>query len=107
MAPETAAPALAALGDPFRLAVVARLCRDGPQPTARLTAGSGITRQAVSKHLRTLEQAGLVRSDRAGRERLWEVERPRLAEIRGYLDEISQEWDDRLARLRAFVEEGP
>lgn len=104
-APAVAAPVFAALGDPFRLAVVARLCRDGPMPTARLTAGSGITRQAVTKHLRALEDAGLVRSGRAGRDRLWQVERPRLAAMRDYLDEISREWDDRLARLRAFVEE--
>jgi DNA-binding transcriptional ArsR family regulator len=98
------APAFAALGDPLRLLIVTRLCRDGPLPTVRLTEGSGITRQAVNKHLRTLEGAGLVRSDRAGRDRLWRVEPDRLTEIRGYLDRISAQWDARLVRLRAFVD---
>jgi DNA-binding transcriptional ArsR family regulator len=99
-----AAPAFAALGDATRLRIVARLCQGGPLSIARLTEGAEVSRQAVTKHLRALEGVGLVRSGRLGRERIWELRTTRLAEIRGYLDEISAQWDDALARLRTFVE---
>src|SRR5436305_14647096 len=68
-----AAPLFAALGDNVRLGLVNRLCARGPMSTMRLSEGSGVTRQAVSKHLEVLEAAGVVRSIRKGRERLWEV----------------------------------
>lgn len=99
-----AAPVFAALGDATRLAIVARLCHEGPQSIARLTQGSAVSRQAVSKHLRALEGAGLVRSDRSGRECIWALRTQRLAQARRYLDQISTQWDDALERLRAFVE---
>ena len=99
-----AAPVFAALGDGTRLRIVARLCDDGPLPTARLTEGAAMSRQAIAKHLRVLEGAGLLRSGRAGRERIWEIETKRLAEIRRHLDRISTQWDDALARLRRLVE---
>jgi DNA-binding transcriptional ArsR family regulator len=70
----------------------------------RLTSGSRVTRQAISKHLRVLESAGLVRGKRHGRETLWELERRRLQEARRYLDLISGQWDEALGRLRKFVE---
>jgi DNA-binding transcriptional ArsR family regulator len=70
----------------------------------RLAAGARISRQAVSKHLRVLEQAGLLQSRRRGRERLWQLEQRRLLEARHYLNQISSQWDEALARLRALVE---
>lgn len=73
----------------------------------RLTDGSRITRQAVTKHLRTMERSGLVRHSRRGRESVWEVERRRLDDARRYLDMISRQWDDALIRLRRFVERTP
>jgi DNA-binding transcriptional ArsR family regulator len=97
-------PVFAALGDPTRLAIIRRLCDSGPQPTIRLTAATALTRQGIAKHLRTLEQAGLVRADRVGRDRIWELRRERLGEIRKYLDEISTQWDNAIARLRAALE---
>ena len=63
-----------------------------------------VSRQAVTKHLRALEQAGLVRSERAGRERIWALHPQRLAEAQQYLQQVSDQWDHALARLRAFVE---
>lgn len=69
-----------------------------------LTAGSRVTRQAVSKHLRVLEGAGVVRARRRGRESIWQLERRRLGEARRFLDLISQQWDEALGRLRNFVE---
>lgn len=69
-----------------------------------LTADSSVTRQAITKHLRVLEGAGLVRGTRRGRESLWQLERQRLQQARRYLDAISQQWDEALARLRKLVE---
>src|SRR3989442_13408097 len=94
----------AALGDATRLQIVARLSGDGPLSIVRLADGARVSRQAVTKHLHALQQAGLARSTRAGRERIWELKTKRLSEVRQYLDQISQQWDAALARLRAFVE---
>jgi DNA-binding transcriptional ArsR family regulator len=71
----------------------------------QLTAGSNVTRQAITKHLRVLERAGLARSTRQGREMVWRLDQRRLSDARRYLDLISKQWDDALDRLRAFVEE--
>jgi DNA-binding transcriptional ArsR family regulator len=98
------APVFAALGDRTRLWLVARLCDGGPLSITSLTSGSRVTRQAITKHLRVLENAGLVRSRRRGRESLWQLEQRRLHEARRYLDQISAQWDEALDRLRSFVE---
>lgn len=95
----------AALGDETRLAVVARLCTDGPLSIARLSEGVAVSRQAVTKHLETLAGAGLVRDARSGRERIWQLEPRRLEVARRELNRISQQWDAALGRLKAFVEE--
>lgn len=102
---EIHASVFAALGDETRLSVLARLSRGAPQSIARLTEGTTLTRQAVTKHLRVLESAGVVRSVRAGRESLFELEPQPLEEARAYLDQVSRQWDDALARLRSHVEE--
>jgi DNA-binding transcriptional ArsR family regulator len=94
----------AALGDPTRLRVVARLCQVGPASIAQLTASTTVTRQAVTKHLRVLSRAGLVRGHRRGRRSIWELEPDRLELARRYLDAVSQRWDQALARLKAAVE---
>jgi DNA-binding transcriptional ArsR family regulator len=94
----------AALGDDTRLRLVLRLSKGGPMSIARLTAGASVTRQAIAKHLCVMEEAGLVRSARHGRERIWQLERRRLEEARHYLDLISKQWDGALGRLRDLVE---
>lgn len=96
----------AALGDETRLRLVSRLGGEGPLSIVRLTEGTQVTRQAITKHLRTMEDAGLVRARREGRESVWELEPRRLAQARAYLDRISSHWDDALERLRGFVEDG-
>ena len=101
----SSAPLFAALGDKTRLRLVSRLCDDGPLSITRLTAGSKVTRQAITKHLRVMEQAGLVRSARRGRESVWRLDMQRLEDARRYLDLISKQWDDALGRLREFVED--
>ena len=95
----------AALGDETRLSLVRRLCRGGPLSIARLTEGSAVSRQAVTKHLEVLSRAGLVRGSRRGRERVWRLEPARLDEARAWLDVVSAQWDAALERLRAAVED--
>ncbi|MBD8900042.1 metalloregulator ArsR/SmtB family transcription factor [Rhodanobacter sp. DHG33] len=98
------APVFAALGDTTRLRLLAALCAGGALSIAQLTAGTAITRQAVTKHLLVLADAGLVRDSWQGRERLWELEPSRLDEARRSLDAIAAQWDQALARLKRFVE---
>jgi|SRR5439155_21484174 len=102
--PKGSAPIFAALGDQTRLRLVSRLCDDGPMSITRLTVGSKVTRQAVTKHLRVMEEAGLLRSARHGRESVWQLDQRRLDDARRYLDQISEQWDDVLGRLRELVE---
>jgi DNA-binding transcriptional ArsR family regulator len=102
-----AAPVFAALGDATRLGLVARLCVDGPLSITRLSEGADVTRQAISKHLHALSDAGLVRGTQRGRERIWELEPRRIENARRYLDQISAQWDAAIDRLRAFVEDEP
>ena len=98
------APLFAALGDRTRLAVVIALCASGPLSITRLSERFDVSRQAVTKHLDVLADAGLVRSHREGRERIWEFEPRRLADAHDYLEQLSRRWDDALGRLKAFVE---
>jgi DNA-binding transcriptional ArsR family regulator len=100
-----AAPVFAALGDETRLALVARLSSDGPLSITRLTAGSSVTRQAITKHLDVLATAGLVSDVRRGRERIWELELEQMEAARTYLEHVSKRWDEALDRLKHFVEE--
>ena len=101
-----AAPVFAALGDATRLRLVARLARGEPLSIARLAAGEPLTRQAVTKHLRVLAGAGVVRGRRHGREHRWELQPQPILDARRQLERIATQWDDALARLKAAVEEG-
>jgi DNA-binding transcriptional ArsR family regulator len=99
-----AAPVFAALGDETRLRLVARLCDEGPLSITRLSEDAGVTRQAISKHLATLAEAGVVHDTRSGRERIWQLQPARIAEAQRHLAVISAQWDAALERLRRFVE---
>ena len=99
-----AAPLFAALGDETRLRLLVRLSSGGPGSITQLSAKSDVSRQAITKHLRVLADAGLVRSTRRGRERVWDLDTRRLDDAHLYLERISKQWDDALERLRAFVE---
>jgi DNA-binding transcriptional ArsR family regulator len=98
------ASVFAALGDETRLSVLAKLCNGKPQSISRLTTGTTLSRQAVTKHLRVLADAGVVRSTRVGRESLFALEPQAIEDVRDYLDQVSRQWDDALARLKAHVE---
>lgn len=96
-----------ALGDATRLRLVALLCAGGAFSITQLTASTDISRQAVTKHLRVLADAGLVRDLRLGRERLWQFDPTQVEEARRSLELIARQWDHALGKLKAFVEDGP
>jgi DNA-binding transcriptional ArsR family regulator len=98
-------PAFAALGDETRLGLVAKLADGRSHSISQLSAGSRLTRQAISKHLRVLETAGMVRHTRVGRESRFALDPQPIEGIKKYLESVSQQWDEALARLRALVEE--
>ena len=97
-------PVFDALGDETRLALVAKLCERSPQSISQLTGGSKLTRQAISKHLQVLENAGIVDSVRVGRECHYAFDPKPIEDVKGYLDEVSRQWDEALGRLKVFVE---
>src|SRR5260221_1257783 len=99
------ASVFAALGDETRLAMLAKLGNGRRQSISRLTIGTNLSRQAVTKHLRVLANAGVVRSVRVGRESLFELEPQPIEDARKYLDHVSKQWDDALARLKSLVED--
>lgn len=101
------APIFAALGDEMRLRILARLAQEPMLSITRLTQGTTLTRQAITKHLRILQQVGLVRGHRRGRETIFELNPDKLEEARLALDTIADQWDQALHRLKSFVEENP
>ena len=94
----------AALGDRTRLSLLTKLSDGQTRSIAGLSAGTDLTRQAVTKHLRVLEEAGLVISSKVGRESQFAFRPEPIDEIRAYLDGVSRQWGDALSRLRTFVE---
>ncbi len=98
------AAVFAALGDEMRLALVAKLYAGQPRSISQLTKGSRLTRQAVTKHLRVLESVGIVRSNHRGRETRFEFDPEPIEGMKQYLDFVSRQWDQALARLKAMVE---
>lgn len=99
------APVFAALGDETRLLLVAKLCGGQPRSISQLTAGSKLTRQAITKHLRVLERVGIVHGVRKGRESRYQLDPAPMEEIKGYLELVSAQWDQALGRLKSFVED--
>jgi len=98
------APVFAALGDRTRLSLLAKLSDGQTRSIAGLAANTKLTRQAITKHLRVLENAGLVSSTRVGRESQFVFRPEQIVEARSYLDRVSEQWDEALSRLRSFVE---
>lgn len=98
------ASVFAALGDPTRLRLVVVLCAGGAFSIAQLTANTDISRQGVTKHLRILADAGVVRDMKTGRERLWQLDPVQIDEAKRTLDIIGRQWEVALGRLKAFAE---
>ena len=93
-----------ALGDKTRLQLIAVLCAGSALSIAQLTASTELTRQAVTKHLRMMADAGLVKDVKAGRERLWQFEPAALDAARQSLEIMGRQWDQALGRLKASLE---
>ena len=102
--PADPAPIFAALGDRTRLALLSKLGDGQARSIAALSTDTALTRQAITKHLHVLQDAGLVASLKVGRESRFAARREALDEARAYLDGVSAQWDDALERLRLFVE---
>ena len=98
------APVFAALGDETRLMLLSRLCGGDPQSISQLAEGSRLTRQAVTKHLQVLAEAGLVKDLKIGRERLWQFDPVQLEAARRSLEIIGRQWEQALGKLKAAVE---
>jgi DNA-binding transcriptional ArsR family regulator len=101
---ESLASVFAALGDPTRLKLVAALCAGGAFSIAQLTATTEISRQGVTKHLRVLSDAGVVRDTKLGRERFWQLKPGQLEEAKRTLEVIGKEWEVGLGKLKTFAE---
>jgi DNA-binding transcriptional ArsR family regulator len=99
-------PVFAALGDETRLRLVGRLCNGERLSISKLSEGSKLTRQAITKHLRVLEDAGLVQGMRQGREMRFTFAPGPLEEAKRYLEVVSRQWEQALERLKSFVESG-
>ena|SRR5688572_8125436 len=99
-----AAILFAALGDQTRLALLQRLSHEGPASISVLAETFDVTRQAVTKHLNVLSDAGILEGRREGREHVWALNPARLADARRYLEIIGRGWDDALSRLKAQIE---
>ena len=99
------APIFAALGDPIQLKLVMALCAGGAFSITQLTARTDISRQGVTKHLQVLAEAGLVGDLKQGRERFWQLEPRAIDDARRTLELIGRQWEVRLGRLKALVED--
>ncbi len=97
---ERASAVFSALADPTRRRVLTELAARAPATATQLTGAVAVTRQAVTKHLQSLEAAGLVAPTREGREVRYELTPGPLQDAVGWIDDVGVRWDRRLARLR-------
>ena len=91
------------LADPTRRALFERLSRDGDQTVRMLTESAGVSQPAVSKHLRVLKQAGLVRARHSGRETHYKAQPRALAPLVDWMSYYSRFWHDRFDRLEDLL----
>jgi DNA-binding transcriptional ArsR family regulator len=101
-----AALLFAALGDETRLRLLQQLSRIGPASISVLSEKFPVSRQAITKHLRSLSAARLIEGRRAGREHRWALNAGRLAEARRCLEIVGRGWDEALSRLKKHLEDG-
>ena len=91
------------LADPTRRAVFERLCREGDQTVAALTAHAGVSQPAVSKHLAILKQAGLVRDRHEGRQTHYSAQLSALAPLIDWTSKMTGFWENRLDALEDLL----
>ncbi|HEX4197496.1 MAG TPA: metalloregulator ArsR/SmtB family transcription factor [Caulobacteraceae bacterium] len=92
------------LADPTRRAIFERLCHDGEQTVAALTARSGVSQPAVSKHLGVLRQAGLVRGRHEGRQTHYSAQLAALAPLIDWTSQMAGFWESRFDELENLLQ---
>ncbi len=103
MRPDRTDAVFSALADPTRRQVIRALSEQGPSTATGLATNLPVTRQAVTKHLSALADAGLVTSTRRGREKLYQISPRPLTDAVSWMADLGARWDDRLAALRDHV----
>jgi DNA-binding transcriptional ArsR family regulator len=98
-------PIFAALADPVRRSLLLNLAEYSPRTATQLARDYPITRQGILKHLHILDAAGLVAVQQQGREKRYSLTPEPLSELERFTREIGAKWDERLLRLKAFIEE--
>jgi DNA-binding transcriptional ArsR family regulator len=98
---------LGALADPMRRQVLEVLAAYPAASASALARELPISRQMVLKHLALLQDSGLVRSARDGREVMFQVQSAPLTETADWLASLATQWDSRLAQLKALAEQPP
>ena len=99
-------PVFDALADGNRRRVVGLLAEQESATATELAKELPVTRQAVAKHLAALQSAGLVQSQRSGRETRYRLTPEPLAEAMSWMASVGAQWDERLAALRAYLDSG-
>ncbi|HEX3814777.1 MAG TPA: helix-turn-helix transcriptional regulator [Mycobacteriales bacterium] len=105
-APDGAGPVLTALADPTRRQLLDRLAAHGETTATVLSAELPVSRQALVKHLSVLENVGLVRSRRDGRERRYAVRPEQLVDTARWMNDVADRWSTRLDAIRRIAEGG-
>ena len=93
-----------AIADPTRRAMLLRLAREGERNVTQLMEPFAISQPAVSKHLRILRDAGLVRRRKVGRENRYDLEASRLHDVRDWIAQVEEYWDERLDALGKYLD---
>jgi DNA-binding transcriptional ArsR family regulator len=93
-----------AIGDPSRRRVLDLLVRGGEASASRLAGRVPFSRQAVSKHLAVLEEAGLISRRKQGREVLYQVDAARLDQATRAMADVASQWDRRLDSIKRLAE---
>ena len=94
-----------AIADPTRRALLLRLAREGEKNVSELLGPFPISQPAVSKHLRILREAGLVRARRAGRLSVYEIRARKLRQVRDWVAHFEKYWDEKLDALGEYLDE--
>lgn len=102
--PEDLSRVLAALSDPIRRQMVSRLAR-GPATVGQLSSPFSVSKPAISRHVRVLEQAGLLKREKRGREHWCHLETAALSGVGDFVTETLTFWTSQLDQLAAYLED--
>jgi len=104
--PDHLSAAFQALADPTRRAILERLA-DGPAPAGELGEGFDISGPAISRHLKVLEDAGMIRREKKAQQRICHLDPAALKRASDWVDRYRRFWDEKLDALEAFLKTSP